>query len=238
MDSFRPRYSVPPLEARDLSRWRQRSVHRSLARRDQGEGGDPHAVRSRHRHGSPHCSTSSKNYSEIIQGPALTSDLYFTSSVFQYEHGLIAQPELRDPDRVTLQQFQGETRSVVHLFQTNHPWRMAEPFRNSNKIRIGREKRKIVAFERIPRSSHRSSDRQNRGLSGAPSREGAPSGKEFGKYRNQFGRQIKIDQKLQRAICPRISATAVRVPRTMGWPERTSGSIVIRLSESTLMTEY
>ena len=45
-------HAVPPLEARDLSRRHQRSVHRALAEGHQGQGRDPHAVRPRHRHGA------------------------------------------------------------------------------------------------------------------------------------------------------------------------------------------
>ena len=41
-------HAVPPLEARDLSRRHQRSVHRPLAEGDQGEGRNPHAVCPRH----------------------------------------------------------------------------------------------------------------------------------------------------------------------------------------------
>ena len=50
--TLRRQHAVPPLEARDLSRRRQRPVHRPLAEGDQGEGRDPHAVRPRHRHGA------------------------------------------------------------------------------------------------------------------------------------------------------------------------------------------
>ncbi len=45
-------YPLPSLEARDLSRRYQRSVHRPLAQWHQSEGRDPHAVRPRHRHGA------------------------------------------------------------------------------------------------------------------------------------------------------------------------------------------
>ncbi len=41
---------VPPLEARDLPRRLQRSVHRPLAEGDQGAGGDSQPVRAHHRH--------------------------------------------------------------------------------------------------------------------------------------------------------------------------------------------
>ncbi len=45
-------YAVPALEARDLSRRHQRSVHRPLAEGHQGQGRGAHAVRARHRHGA------------------------------------------------------------------------------------------------------------------------------------------------------------------------------------------
>ncbi len=48
----RRQHAVPALEARDLSRRRQRSVHRPLAEGHQGQGRDSHAVRARHRHGA------------------------------------------------------------------------------------------------------------------------------------------------------------------------------------------
>ena len=48
----RRQHALPPLEARDLSRRRQRPVPRALAERDQGEGTGPDAVRARHRHGA------------------------------------------------------------------------------------------------------------------------------------------------------------------------------------------
>ena len=50
--TIRRQHAVPALEARDLSRRRQRSVHRALAQRHQGEGRDSHPVRARHRHGA------------------------------------------------------------------------------------------------------------------------------------------------------------------------------------------
>ena len=48
----RRQYAVPPLEARDLPRRHQRSVHRLLAQGHQGAGRGSHAVLPHHRHGS------------------------------------------------------------------------------------------------------------------------------------------------------------------------------------------
>ena len=48
----RGQHAVPPLEARDLSRRRQRPVPRLLAQGDEGARRGPHPVRTRHRHGA------------------------------------------------------------------------------------------------------------------------------------------------------------------------------------------
>ena len=45
-------HPLPPLEARDLSRRHQRSLHRSLPQWHPGQGGGAHAVHPRHRHGA------------------------------------------------------------------------------------------------------------------------------------------------------------------------------------------
>ena len=48
----RRQHALPALEARDLSRRRQRPVHRALAQGHQSQGRNPYPVRARHRHGA------------------------------------------------------------------------------------------------------------------------------------------------------------------------------------------
>ena len=70
---LRREHAVPPVEARDLPRRIERSVHRALAGGDQGPRRDPHAVRAHHRHGADRARPARHRPTRDDQGrPAVT----------------------------------------------------------------------------------------------------------------------------------------------------------------------
>lgn len=180
----------------------------------------------------------------------------------QHKNRLLARTEFRDPDRIGSQEFHSEFGSVIHSRQPYNLWWMAKPIGNLDKIPVGREEGVTVVPSVLPNRFVVSRSCEAEGLNVSR------SGEKISQCRNQFWRQIEVDEQLQRAIFPRISsaayssaastsstvsqgkslkisvcgapdannprisATVVRVPRMIGWPDRTAGSIVIRLFPS------